>query len=330
MTHHWGDMNASLKTTTRWLSVAATVVTFLILLMGATVTNTGSERGCGRSWPLCHGQFVPQFAVKTMIEWSHRVVVPVDSVLTIAVAAATIYLYRRREVRVLAVSMVFFLFLQAGLGAWAVLYPQMAAALALHFGVSLIAFASVLLVSTVLFEVDNREDLRDRAISPFFRWFVWGLTAYTMVVVYIGAYVRHTKASLSCHGWPLCNGQIIPVLQSTILSNFAHRFAAGVLALAIVGLVVWTYRFRERRPDLFRASLATLGLVILQSISGAAVAWTKLDIFSALAHAALVGLMFGSLSYLCLHVKRRPLLSSERARAGRLAEPQTRRIGTRV
>jgi len=323
-------MNASLKTTTRWLSVVATVVTFLILLMGATVTNTGSERGCGRSWPLCHGQFVPQFAVKTMIEWSHRVVVPIDSVLTIAVAIASMYLYRRRQVRVLAVSMVFFLFLQAGLGAWAVLYPQMAAALALHFGVSLIAFASVLLVTTMLFEVDNREDLHDRAVSPAFRWFVWLLTVYTMVVVYMGAYVRHTKASLSCHGWPLCNGQLIPVFQGTILSNFAHRFAAGVLGLAIAGLVVWTYRFRRRRPDLYRASLATLGLVILQSISGAAIVWTKLDIFSALAHAALVGLMFGSLSYLCLHVLRRPLPRAERARAAPVAEPRTGRVGTQV
>ena len=28
------------------------------LLMGATVTNTGSSEGCGKSWPLCHGEFI--------------------------------------------------------------------------------------------------------------------------------------------------------------------------------------------------------------------------------------------------------------------------------
>ena len=41
---------------------------FVVLVMGATVTNTGSAEGCGRSWPLCNGQFIPEFAVATLIE----------------------------------------------------------------------------------------------------------------------------------------------------------------------------------------------------------------------------------------------------------------------
>ncbi|MDQ2683679.1 MAG: heme A synthase, partial [Chloroflexota bacterium] len=43
----------------RILAIIGTVGMCLVLLMGATVTDTGSGEGCGRSWPLCHGNFLP-------------------------------------------------------------------------------------------------------------------------------------------------------------------------------------------------------------------------------------------------------------------------------
>jgi heme A synthase len=41
--------------------------------------------------------------------------------------------------------------------------------------------------------------------------------------------------------------------------------------------------------------------VTLQGASGAVVAFTRVDLFSALAHAGFIGLLFGSLTYLCMH-----------------------------
>ena len=42
---------------------------------GALVTKTGSEDGCGASWPLCHGALLPQnLPIATIIELSHRAV----------------------------------------------------------------------------------------------------------------------------------------------------------------------------------------------------------------------------------------------------------------
>jgi heme a synthase len=287
----------------KWLGVVASIGMFVVLVMGAAVTNTGSEQGCGRSWPLCHGKLIPQMAVSTAIEFSHRAVVGVESILIIALAIASMYLYRNRlEIKVLAPLMVAFLFLQAGLGAWAVMYPQLAAALALHFGVSLVAFASVVLTTAVLFEVEGRDVLRDKPLPEHFRAAVWALTGYSYIVVYLGAYVRHSKASLACSGWPLCNNALIPSFTNSVASAFIHRTAAFLLALAILGLVIWTYRMAWERADLYFASVLALAMVILQSVAGAAVVFTRLDLFSTLAHAAMVGLMFGCLSYLCMHV----------------------------
>src|SRR5699024_5024100 len=40
---------------------------------GALVTKTGSEDGCGETWPLCHGQLIPtDWPLDTIIELAHR------------------------------------------------------------------------------------------------------------------------------------------------------------------------------------------------------------------------------------------------------------------
>src|SRR5579859_3068082 len=109
----------------RWLAAVTAVGMFLVLVMGATVTNTGSAEGCGRSWPLCNGQFVPEFTVSTAIEYSHRAVTGLESVLVVALTAAMLVRWRKdREAAFLAGLMLFTLLLQAGLGAGAVLAPQ--------------------------------------------------------------------------------------------------------------------------------------------------------------------------------------------------------------
>jgi cytochrome c oxidase assembly protein subunit 15 len=318
-------MKAAIKS----LGVLATAGMFAVLVMGAAVTNTGSEQGCGKQWPLCHGQLIPQMAVKTAIEFSHRAVVGFETMLIIALAAGALLLYRRRrEIQILASLMVAFLFLQAGLGAWAVVYPQESAILALHFGVSLVSFASVLLTAVYLFEADNRRELRDHHVSPPLRWFTWGVAAFSYSVVYMGAYVRHTHANLACGDWPLCNGSVVPPLRGTIATAFTHRVGAALLTAAIAGLVFWTNRLRVERPDLFRAAVIALALVLLQGLSGALVVWTRLDIFSTLTHAGLVGLLFGDLAYLCVHVLPRPLPAEEGA--GWRVRPQADASGARV
>src|SRR5919198_2246205 len=98
----------------RWLAVAATVGMFLVLVMGATVTNTGSAQGCGQSWPLCNGQFVPEFTVATAIEYSHRAVTGLEGMLVLALAAAMLALGRDREVWLVGGLMLGTLVLQAG------------------------------------------------------------------------------------------------------------------------------------------------------------------------------------------------------------------------
>jgi heme a synthase len=193
------------------------------------------------------------------------------------------------------------------------MWPQSDEVKALHFGISLIALASTVLIAAFLFGIDGADKLRDRPVPRRFVWIVWGLAAYTYVVVYIGAYVRHTDASLACVDWPLCNGSVFPGFSGPVGIIFTHRVFAGVLVVAMGALMYWTTKMRSTRPDLFWASAIALGLVLIQSLSGAIVVWARMDLFSRMLHSILVSIFFSVLAYICVHVFPRPASARQMA-----------------
>jgi cytochrome c oxidase assembly protein subunit 15 len=296
------------RTAVKRCAVVTSIGMFLVLAMGTLVTNTNSQRGCGQSWPLCNGKFIPDFAVSTLIEYSHRVVVGPETLLVLLTTAGVLYYWRaRKEIRILAPAMVIFLFAQAALGAAAVKFPESPEILALHFGVSLLSFVSILLTTIFIHELNGWDRLRDVGAPTAFRRLVFGVTIYTYLVVYTGAYVRHRHVELACGQWPACNnGQLAPGFSGAVGIVFTHRVAAFVLTLATVWLVVWARRLRATRPDLYRGSVAALAAVLLQALDGAYVVISKVGVISALLHAALVALLFGALCYLWLKVLARP------------------------
>jgi len=294
----------------RYLALAATIGMFLVIVMGATVTNTGSGEGCGRSWPLCHGRFIPTFAVATLIEFSHRFVTGIEGILLLVLSVGALLVARqRREVQVLVPLTLFTLVLQSGLGAWAVLRPQHPLVMALHFGVSLTAFASVLLLSVVLWDQVSGDAYRDRPLPSGMTALIWGVFLFTYLVVYLGAYVRHSNASLACLDWPLCHGSLLPSLHGAVGAVVLHRGAAFIDTILIALMVAWAWRLRTTRPDIWLGSLLALISILAQSASGAFVVFSRMQLFSTLSHSAIVTLLFGFLSYLLLHTLPRPAVS---------------------
>ncbi len=296
----------------RWISVATSINMFVVLITGTLVTTTNSAQGCGKSWPLCHGQFIPQFAVSTAIEFLHRVSVTPATLLILLLTVGVLAYWRDRlEIRILAPLMIVFLFAQAALGALAVMYPETPSVLALHFGISLISFVSVLLTAIFLYEQGSWEKMRDRPVPKGFSMLVWGLTFYSYIVVYLGAYVRHKHVELACRSWPLCeNGSnanvVFPGFTGAVGIVFSHRVAALILTLGTFWLFLWARRIRIARPDLYRGSVGALVFVLLQAVDGALVVYSRLDVFSTLSHSGFVALLFGAMCYLCMHALPRP------------------------
>src|SRR3954452_19653967 len=65
-----------------------------VILWGAYVRVSFSGDGCGANWPFCNGQVLPQnMTTPTIIEFTHRLMTSVDSVLVIALVIWAFYAF---------------------------------------------------------------------------------------------------------------------------------------------------------------------------------------------------------------------------------------------
>ncbi len=284
-------------------SVLTSISMLFVLLGGALVTKTGSGAGCGDSWPLCNGELVPSnITFELVIELSHRLVSGAAGIMvTILAVWAWKAIGHVKETKPLVLLAVFFLFLQALIGAAAVMWGQSALVLALHFGISLISFAAVLLLTLLIFEVDRKFRADKIFIDSKMRKHIFSVTIYMYLVIYTGALVRHKAASLACMGWPLCGsgGSLLPQHSGQWI-HMGHRAAAGILVIWI-GMMAW-YAFRRYRDVkvIYYGWLISFALILMQATSGAFIVFSKLNLGIALIHALIIACLFGVLSYLVM------------------------------
>ncbi|WP_342541855.1 heme A synthase [Paenisporosarcina sp. FSL H8-0542] len=291
----------------KWFAVASTIGMLLIILGGALVTKTESGMGCGRHWPGCNGELIPdKITTEVLIEFSHRLVTgSVGFLILILSVWSWKAMGHIRETKFLAFMAMFFLILQALIGAAQVLWGQGDFILALHFGISLISFASVLLLTLLIFEVDRKFDADKLQIGKKLKWHTIGVALYSYIVVYTGALVRHTDSGLICADWPMCrNGDFSLPANLYEWVQMGHRTAAGLIFLWI-GFIAW-HAFKNYRDQrvLSYGWIIAFVIVSLQVISGMLVVLTRLNLFFALLHSLLITLLFGLLCYMILLLSR--------------------------
>ncbi|PMC38308.1 heme A synthase [Bacillus sp. UMB0899] len=291
----------------KWFAVITTIIMLFVLIGGALVTKTESGAGCGDSWPLCHGELVPsQITFELVVELSHRLV---SGLAGVAVLILSLWSWRKighiRETKFLAVLSIFFLVLQALIGAAAVKWGQSDAVLALHFGISLISFASVLLLTLLIFEVDKKFDSKALIIDKTMKFHMVGIIVYTYIVVYTGAYVRHKGASLACPKWPICSSRAngLPTTLHEWI-QMGHRTAAAIVFIWITYTAWRALKYHSNQKVIYWGWILAFILVSMQVTSGALVVLTGLNLYVSLAHALIISCLFGLLSYFLLLVSR--------------------------
>lgn len=296
-------MRRSLK----WLAVATTIGMIFILLGGALVTKTGSGMGCGRSWPLCNGKFLPtEITPELIIELAHRLV---SGAVGFMVLVLSVWSWKAighiRETKFLSFLSLFFLVLQGLIGAAAVIWGQSSFVLALHFGISLISFAAVFLLTLLIFEVDKKFEAEKLYIDKRMGFHITAVTIYSYLVIYTGALVRHTKSSLICRDWPLCLNDS-PGLPTNLYEwvQMGHRAAAGLIFLWIGYITIMAIRHYKNQRVLYWGWIISFVLVTLQVIAGAFIIFTRLNLYIALLHAFFITCLFGMLSYFILLYSR--------------------------
>ncbi|RIL19572.1 COX15/CtaA family protein [Staphylococcus gallinarum] len=293
------------KKNLKWLSILATLIMTWVQLGGALVTKTGSEDGCGSDWPLCHGALLPQnLPIQTIIELSHRAVSGLSLIIVLwLVIVAWKHISYIKEVKPLCIISVGFLLLQALIGAAAVMWQQNAYVLALHFGISLVSFSSVFVLTLIIFEVDRKYEADELFIKKQLRIYTWLMMLIVYLTIYTGALVRHKKASLAYGQWPLPFNDLMPhTVQDWV--NFTHRGMAFIAFIWIMLTFIHAVNnYRHNRTIRYGYTAAFI-LVLLQVTTGALSIITHVNLFIALLHALFITLLFGLIAYFVILMLR--------------------------
>jgi len=299
----------------RRLAVATAVLTYLLIIVGGVVRVTGSGDGCGSTggWPLCNGSLLPAVRTTTLIEFSHRWVTTLATVLVVALVVSA-WATQRRHPRIVVGSSIAaaLLIVQILLGALVVEFNLPGGIVMVHLANALLLLAVLVYVAvTSMVAGTPRESWNGpRRAAPLAAL----CAGATYVLALSGALIVETRSSAGCDGWPLCGGGFrLPASQIDVI-NVAHRFVAGVVVLLVcAGLAVVLRRHRGDRA-LRRAALAFYAVVVLQVAAGALVVDLRLPAGIQALHIALASALWATVVIVAVLTRDREVEATVTAR----------------
>jgi heme A synthase len=124
----------------------------------------------------------------------------------------------------------------------------------------------------------------------------------TFALILIGGAVRVSDSGLGCgeagsgtHGWPLCEGGVLPNTDANAIVEFSHRLAATVVVILIAFMAWQAWRRLRAHTWLVRGTVAAGILVIAQAVLGGITVENNLHEYLVAAHLGLAMLLLGLL-----------------------------------
>jgi heme A synthase len=155
------------------------------------------------------------------------------------------------------------------------------------------------------------------APSPGYRRLALATAIATFLLVIVGGVVRVSDSGLGCgpggsgfHGWPFCNGDVVPGVDLNSVIEYTHRAVAGAVSIMILALVVGAVRRYRANRVLVRATGAALVLVVAQAVLGGATVEEDLNEGLVAAHLGLAMLLLGTLIFI-YRATRQDVLGAE-------------------
>ena len=265
-------------------SLAVTLITFGLVILGGVVRVTDSGLGCP-DWPRCHGSFIPPAETEIWIEWSHRLVASVTGLLIFILAVAAWRTQRASKVIIGAAgASLVVLVVQVILGAITVERELPPEIVATHL-VTGLALLATLIVITVASFLEPRQQAAARNPSPLIPYIGVAL-AVAISTMWLGAYMTESGANFACDGWPRCNGAWIPDFNRLVAIHWTHRVLALALGISLALLLLKERQFNAPQKLAFQVTLATLALYAAQVVIGAGNIWTDMSEATSIIHLA--------------------------------------------
>ena len=259
------------------LAKATLVALFILLVWGNMVTGLKAGLACP-DWPLCHGQAIPPLRLDIYIEFIHRVLGAITSILIITLC------YRRLRkyggaFKAIPIAAVLLLVIQIFLGGIVVLLKLPVDLTTIHFANAMIIFMLVLYTAYY----DGEKITPKFSISGPSGLF-FGLSILILIQTILGAYVRHSGSGLACPDFPTCLGfWIPPSLSGLILNHYSHRILAYFIFVIFILIYVLSF-YKEKLKDANSYLLTACLLIVFQVMVGMLVVLTQLTFYVTALH----------------------------------------------
>jgi heme A synthase len=306
----------------RRLVLATAIATFVLIIVGGVVRVSDSGLGCGppgsgfHGWPFCNGDVVPGVNLHSIVEYTHRVVAGVVSIMIVAIVVLA--WRRHREYLLPAVGLLVLILAQAALGGATVEDNLEEAYVAAHLGLAM------LLLGGLLYLYRNASGIQARDGGPGMRVLAIAASVAVLCTIVAGGYMAGTQnygradyqlgdgAHHACgKEFPTCNGELMPFGKARLVDiHLTHRAFMYLAALLVTSLVVVAIR----RGVATRYAWGLLGLLALQILVGALNVWLDEYELLIVLHLALGTLLWATTLGLTLQ------LAPARERAPRRAE----------
>lgn len=287
----------------RRLAVAAAILAYALIVLGALVRSTNSGLSCP-DWPTCYGYWIltpSEFATlpytgytygQVMLEWVHRLIAGVFLGPLVLVLLALIAWRRKERPGLLAAGglLLALLLVQKLLGGVTVLDRNSPWSVALHLGNAMLVLATLLWIAVRASETERSEVPAGLHHAAAATWLL------VIGAITSAAIVAKSGAALACSTWPLCDGALVPDLADPLIrANFTHRVLAGLAALALLFLA-WQATRAGLPPAL--ATLARLAAIVVwvEVLLGAVTVWGEIATGLAVLHQAVGVLVFAKVT----------------------------------
>ena len=226
----------------RPLSLAAVVLAFVVVVVGAYVRLSDAGLGCP-DWPLCYGKVIPAASPdahpvqKQWKEMGHRFLAGTLGILLLVMAAASFKVGRSRGLAAGIVALVLF---QATLGMWTVTMLLKPAIVTAHLlgGMTILA----LLGWYALEQQRHSPAPEARALRASAALALAALA----VQVALGGWVSANYAALACLDLPLCRGQLMPPMDFAnafhVVRDLGQTADGALLSNEALTAIHWTHR----------------------------------------------------------------------------------------
>ncbi|MEW5985712.1 MAG: COX15/CtaA family protein [Chloroflexota bacterium] len=263
------------------LALLALVSAILLVLIGSIVRVTGYGLGCP-DWPLCYGQVIPPLQIGAWVEFSHRFLGGLVSLLVVLVAVLA-WRQQRADKWIVrpAVAAVAVLVVQVGLGGLHVLSELPGWTGLIHTGVAM-ALVGLLAVVAVTSRPPGSVDRPPLGRLP--QWAMWAAGA-TYLLLLTGSLVTRTGASLACPAFPLCGLDTMPdFLRPLVTIQMAHRIIATLVGLLVLAVVARLWPAGRQWPNLRLAAFGLTFLLVAQFTLGISNVLLRLPMWSRSLH----------------------------------------------